>query len=175
LVRNASRTYVGADADIDVSALSGGSAGRVIVWSEDVTRFFGTVSARGPPTGLGGFVEISSHGTLEFAGDVELAGGTPGTLLLDPRNINVNTQNSLNGELTADSDASIFFADGNNNTNLNVSELTAFTTGTIVLQAQDVIGDGSEGNVVFENDVTLQAGVNLVVQGAGRTPVQLEP
>ncbi|MGH6961968.1 MAG: filamentous hemagglutinin N-terminal domain-containing protein, partial [Dongiaceae bacterium] len=84
LVRNATRTYVGPDAEIDVSALNSGAGGRVIVWSEEYTAFYGTVSARGPPGGIGGFVEVSSRDVLLFAGsaDVGSVGGALGTVLL---------------------------------------------------------------------------------------------
>ena len=46
-VRNASRTYVGADATIRADAETDGDGGKVIVWADEATRFYGDISARG--------------------------------------------------------------------------------------------------------------------------------
>ncbi|MGH7553945.1 MAG: filamentous hemagglutinin N-terminal domain-containing protein, partial [Longimicrobiales bacterium] len=64
-VQNAFRTYVGPDATIKADALASGDGGKVIVWSDDVTRAYGSISARGgAQSGNGGFVEISGKGYL---------------------------------------------------------------------------------------------------------------
>src|SRR5688572_17851350 len=44
---NASMTYVGTGAAIKADAVWDGDGGRVIVWSNDATRVYGTISARG--------------------------------------------------------------------------------------------------------------------------------
>ncbi len=67
-----------------------GTGGRVVIWSEDKTDFYGKASARGGSRrGDGGFVEVSSHDTLLFAGtgDAGATDGAAGALLLDPKNI----------------------------------------------------------------------------------------
>lgn len=71
------------------SAAGAGSGGQVILWSDQVTQFFGNISARGSQGGNGGFAEVSSRGHLSFAGQVDLSApnGNWGTLLLDPTNI----------------------------------------------------------------------------------------
>ena len=87
-IRNASRVYVGPDAKISADSLADGNGGRVIVWSDEITRFYGHVSARGGSlSGDGGFVEVSSGQALDFAGDVDAlaASGQAGTLLLEPQ------------------------------------------------------------------------------------------
>ena len=93
-VQNAFRTYVGPQATIRADALQQGDGGKVIVWADDATRFYGSISARGgSQSGNGGFVEVSGKGYLDFNGvvDTSAPNGAIGTLLLDPTNIEVIT------------------------------------------------------------------------------------
>jgi hypothetical protein len=46
-IRNASRTYLGAEAIVRADAIDRGDGGKVIVWADDTTRAYGTISARG--------------------------------------------------------------------------------------------------------------------------------
>ena len=92
-VRNAERTYVDTDAIIRADALSLGNGGKIVVWSDDITRYLGSLSARGGSQGgLGGFAEVSGH-SLNYNGNVNLLGahGSAGVLLLDPHNITIQT------------------------------------------------------------------------------------
>jgi filamentous hemagglutinin family protein len=50
-IMNASRTYVSPEFSIKADALTNGDGGRVIVWSDEVTRFYGDISARGGALG----------------------------------------------------------------------------------------------------------------------------
>jgi filamentous hemagglutinin family protein len=89
-VPNAERTFVSRDSVINADALATGEGGRVIVWADDTTQFFGNISARGGLTlGNGGFVEVSGKENLSFQGGVDLSAvnGNIGTLLLDPTDI----------------------------------------------------------------------------------------
>jgi filamentous hemagglutinin family protein len=91
-VPNADRTYVDAAAAIRADAVQQGDGGRVIVWSDEVTRMHGQISARGGAQGgHGGFAEISGKQRLEFAGlaDLRAPQGAMGTLLLDPMDVNI--------------------------------------------------------------------------------------
>ncbi|MBS0263228.1 MAG: hypothetical protein JSS02_14890, partial [Planctomycetes bacterium] len=86
-VLNAQQAYVGSGVQISANALQSGSGGQVVVWSEAWTRYFGAISAQGAGrSGHGGFVEVSSRNSLNFAGEVDLTAphGAAGTLLLDP-------------------------------------------------------------------------------------------
>src|SRR5258708_6515135 len=57
-VQNAWRTYFGADASVKADAIQSGDGGKVIVWSDDVTRFYRRISARGRShSGTGGFAQ----------------------------------------------------------------------------------------------------------------------
>ena len=88
--RNASATFVAPGATLSADAIGNGDGGKVIVWADDVTRFYGAASARGGNnSGDGGFVEVSGKDTLVFKGAVDTRAprGKTGMLLLDPANI----------------------------------------------------------------------------------------
>jgi filamentous hemagglutinin family protein len=92
-VPNAQVTYVAPTANIHADATGNGNGGKVIVWADDTTRFYGNISARGGINGgNGGFVETSGHNYLDFRGlvDTRAPHGLVGTLLLDPSNITIN-------------------------------------------------------------------------------------
>jgi|GEM_PF-2674968 len=89
-IHNAAQSFVGSDAGISADAISTGSGGRIIIWSDKATEFFGVLSARGATDGYGGFAEVSGKELLRFAGRVDLTGDLGGgTLLLDPKNITI--------------------------------------------------------------------------------------
>ncbi len=71
---------IGATVDASGSADAGG---KVTVLSQNSTDFAGTISATGGRHG--GFVEVSSHGTVTDSGQADAGRG--GTLLLDPQNL----------------------------------------------------------------------------------------
>ncbi|TMA24368.1 MAG: hypothetical protein E6J87_23950 [Deltaproteobacteria bacterium] len=84
-----SRTYVSPDAKLRADALRTGDGGTIIVWSDEATRFYGALSARGGDAGgNGGFAEISGA-SLDARGSIDLgaASGATGTLLYDPKDV----------------------------------------------------------------------------------------
>lgn len=154
-VQNASRTYIGENAVVNASAGTIGSGGKVIVWADEVTRFYGSVLATGGSlSGDGGFVEVSGKGSLNFhAHQIALGAvnGVDGTLLLDPTDITISTSaDSSTTGFTAGSDDTEAFADDSGTSNFDVTASTgsfAGVTGTIELQAT--------------NDITVSAAWNL--------------
>jgi filamentous hemagglutinin family protein len=91
-VPNATLTDVGSGVTISANALTQGNGGKVIVWSDKATNFYGNISARGGNnSGNGGFVEVSGKENLTFAGAVDTSApkGNLGTLLLDPDTLNI--------------------------------------------------------------------------------------
>ncbi|MBX3669928.1 MAG: filamentous hemagglutinin N-terminal domain-containing protein [Rhodocyclaceae bacterium] len=97
-VQNAIATDVAAGARLIADAGQSGDGGRVIVWGNELTRYGGSLSARGgPQSGAGGFAEISGKRQLQFTGSVDLSApqGAPGTLLLDPLDIIVMDSGGL--------------------------------------------------------------------------------
>jgi filamentous hemagglutinin family protein len=113
---NASNTYVSSDSAINADSLLNGNGGRVIVWADDTTRFYGSITARGGlGGGNGGFVETSGKNSLEVLGasvDASATQGQAGTWLLDPRNVIIVPPTAPGGQGT--------FGGGNPGGNPNV-------------------------------------------------------
>jgi filamentous hemagglutinin family protein len=92
LLQNSSSTFVGSRAALRADAQDAGDGGRIIVWSDGNTQFYGNLSAQGGPQGgNGGFGEVSGKQNLIFAGGANLgaAKGSLGDLLLDPLDLYV--------------------------------------------------------------------------------------
>jgi len=146
-VPNASSTLVDFSAVIAADSLLNGTGGRVTVWSDTVTQFFGTIRARGgTQTGNGGFVEVSSKGSLAYHGlvDASAPAGTLGTVLLDPANITIVAGN---GYGAADGQLPTIFSD-------------AFAGATLTISQNALQNIG--GDIILEatNDITVQPLVN---------------
>jgi len=148
-VFNASRTFVTSDSVINADALINGDGGKVIVWADEVTGFYGEINSRGGVNaGNGGFVEVSGKQDLFFDGivDVSASHGSWGTLLLDPADITISNlasnppgvdailPNILQGDFPGQ------------NVTINADTLQA-QTGNVVLEATN--------NITIDNDVTL--------------------
>jgi filamentous hemagglutinin family protein len=95
-VETASVTRVSPGAEIRADG-DVGSGGNVVVWSDQLTAFEGSISATGNE-GNGGFAEVSGA-VLGFRGRVDLGSvaGLTGTLLLDPVDIIVNDEGPSDG------------------------------------------------------------------------------
>jgi filamentous hemagglutinin family protein len=91
-VANASRTFMGKNATIKADALASGDGGKVVLWSNQSTVAYGSISARaGAGGGNGGRVETSGH-SLDVSGikvNASAAKGKSGSWLLDPYDIEV--------------------------------------------------------------------------------------
>ncbi len=159
-IPNADITFISEDSTINADALTNGNGGRIIVWADQITRAYGTISARGGENlGDGGFVEISGKENLIFRGvaDVGAANGTSGNILFDPKNITIADQGIDNVDLNdafgeSPGEDVTFDADQINN-----------LTGTVTLQAnnditvdEDIISDSI-------NDLEFQAGRSIIL------------
>jgi filamentous hemagglutinin family protein len=177
---NARFTYINPDSRIAADSLLNGNGGRVIVWSEEATRFYGQISARGGiQGGNGGFIETSSKNALEVRGasvDATAPNGQAGTWLLDPRNIMIQTAPTSGGVFSgADpnvfapftDDAIVDVNDILNALNSGISVvITTFTTGS---QAGDIrlespLLTNAIGNPTLTlnatNDILINAPIN---------------
>jgi len=113
---------------IDASAKDRGDGGKVVLWSDQVTTFAGTVlTLGGTHFGKGGLVETSSGGQLDATGSVN--GGEGGTWLLSTRNLAINS--ALAGAISS--------------TLSGGSNVAASTTGTIRNLVCEAMMMGSEG------------------------------
>jgi filamentous hemagglutinin family protein len=163
LIQNASRTYFGADAIIRADAINSGDGGKVIVWSDDGTQAYGTISAHGGAlSGNGGFVETSGKAWLDFAATVDASAsrGAMGTLLLDPKFLDIND----GGGVAYSSGVNNLFA--NNPT--GTSTILASGAGSISAQTANVLLQANT-DITFTSAVNItHAGTTLTAQ-AGRS------
>ena len=140
-------------------APTGGDGGQIVVWADGQTAFGGVASARGAAsmTSRGGWVEISGKEALTFRGGVDVAGGQPGTVLFDPKNIIIraggtdllgaNDAFGENPEATVTFDPAVF-------NGLN---------GNVVLQASnDIIIDQEIATAAIAS-LTLEAGRSILL------------
>ncbi|WP_244919648.1 MBG domain-containing protein, partial [Pseudoxanthomonas spadix] len=143
-LRHAEATLIDAASTLKADATQAGDGGQVVVWSERGTQYGGSISARGKGDGAGGSAEVSSHGVLDFTGQVDLTAetGASGTLLLDPYNLTIGdeldsdwTYNSgTYTPLVADSQLAVSHL----LTNLATADIVVQTTGTGGSQAGDI-------------------------------------
>ena len=86
-------TYVAANARVSADAQETGDGGRAIVWADDTTRGYGTVTATGgAQAGDGGFIEVSGKASLDIAGlnvSASASNGAAGEVLFDPGSIRI--------------------------------------------------------------------------------------
>jgi filamentous hemagglutinin family protein len=166
-VRNAQTTNVAAGAVIDASATANGSGGQVAVWSGQATQFAGSVSATGGNGGgNGGFVEVSSSNALGFTGTVNVGAphGTPGTILLDPRDLTI-TVNGQNDNDVGPGGVAVGSPDQNTDISVSASALTALTGNLLIEASRDltVAATLNFTNQISGNEVRFLAGRNLTV------------
>ncbi len=150
-IQNAWRTYVNQSAVINASAPTQGDGGRVIVWADDVNRFYGSINSSGGATGGdGGFAEVSGKNFLDFQGTANLSSrfGSLGTLLLDPTNVTIEDGGS------AAATAVDAFADAGTNVSIDADTL-----------------DAAKGNVTIQAtaDITVDEAIALTTSGATLT------
>ncbi|MDP3083205.1 MAG: autotransporter-associated beta strand repeat-containing protein, partial [Rubrivivax sp.] len=160
-VRNAEMVAVLAGAQLSANATDAGNAGRVIVWSDEATRFYGAADAKGGPRGGdGGLVEVSGKNYLDFRGSSDRSAllGNPGTLLLDPTNITINlaTPDRTGNDTGLDLDSTLlaFAAPGVNTFITAGAVVTQLGNGPVELQATDTITVASP--VTFAGNTTSQ-------------------
>ena len=154
LTPNAQFVTVKAGSVINASALLSGNGGTVAVWADNATDFAGLITAKGGAnSGNGGFVETSGKITLAFTGraDTSAAHGLVGTLLLDPRDIEIDsgttstnlTSSTTGGTKTWEPDTTN--AAAGTVSHISVTDLVlALRTNNVIVDAQ--AGGTSNGN-----------------------------
>lgn len=151
---NAQQTYVGADAVVRADATDAGDGGKVVLWSDQATQAYGTISVRGGPrAGNGGLVETSGH-HLAIAGvriDASAAHGRSGDWLLDPYDIEVTNS-------------------GGSSTLTNFDQFADLPSTGPSLVSADAIS-GASANVMLQatHDITFTDPVSISAPGVGLT------
>jgi filamentous hemagglutinin family protein len=161
-VPNAQTTTVASGAVLRADAVTSGNGGKVVVWSDDTTRFDGAISAHGGATGGdGGFAEVSGKNLLVYRGfaDLRATAGATGTLLLDPTNITISGAGADSSPTSGSFSGGVFDGGANPSSTISIGSGAGDTNNTLLKQL-------SAANVVI---TTTSAGAgtgSLVVSGA---------
>ncbi|NET27712.1 filamentous hemagglutinin N-terminal domain-containing protein, partial [Okeania sp. SIO1I7] len=152
IVPNSQQTFVNNNSIISADAINNGEGGQVIIWSDKTTNFAGNISAKGGEfSGDGGFVEISGKEQLIYDGNVNVtaAFGETGTILFDPKNINIGESESSNESTEENEDDNVTFS---------VEEIEEIE-GEIILQADNDITVNEP--IETSDAIELKAGRNI--------------
>ncbi len=171
---NANAVVMAPDAIINANAITHGNGGEVILWADNVTKAYGSISAQGGAlSGDGGFVETSAH-YLDVNGirvNTLAANGESGMWLLDPYNITINNDPSDNintgsNPWTPSGTLSTINA-GALGTALNSSNITITTAGAGVedgnITFADANGDMNTNWTTNNRTLTLQADNDIYI------------
>ncbi|MCY2991811.1 MAG: hypothetical protein NTY19_28635, partial [Planctomycetota bacterium] len=176
-IQNAKNSYVGPNVRITADAVRSGDGGKVVVWADHTTRFYGIISAvAGPLFGNGGFVEVSGKVNLDFAGNVDTSSiqGSVGTLLLDPGTLDIVASGSNDGSLPVinetDDDTAPY--------TISASAIqTALSSNNVSLAAQTAINvtveihvsavTGSNSLTLTAPTITVSSGVDILTNNGG--------
>ncbi len=167
---NASRIYIDDTVTIKADGLTSGDGGKVFVLADEVTGFYGNISATGGSEfGNGGFVEISSQQHLIFRGDVntKVNNGSTGTLLLDPTNIII-----ANGSGDDAGDGADTFA-GNNSA--EAGAIFSTPLGEINDDAPTTIYESELEGLSGNTNVILQATNDLILEDLADNELTFTP
>jgi filamentous hemagglutinin family protein len=162
-------TLIDAGATLNASALSRGSGGEVIVWSDGDTSYAGSILARGgAQAGDGGLVEVSGRQGLSFNGlvDAGAAYGNAGSLLLDPYDFTIGiTEATLIDRVLRTGTSTFVSASNNINVNYAIDGRGRYQGGGLTLSAGNSIN-------INEYIVTNSGAINLY---AGTGSINLAP
>jgi len=187
-VPNATRTFVSRDSTIRADALQQGDGGRVIVWADEATGFYGDISTRGgSQSGDGGFIEVSGKESLDFQGKVDTSApnGDFGTLLLDPTDIEIvgpglgNTKDTtlfvsnptplarLEANIINNAAANVILQASNNITFDAQVTMTNLNIGITAMAGNDIVANAAIETV--EGDLIFEAGNNIIANAKVET------
>lgn len=175
-VMNAEQTYVDSGTQIKADGNGTGNGGKVVVWADRTTQYYGDISGQGGNDGgNGGFAEVSGKEFLDFLGTVDLRAlnGETGTLLLDPTDIELvaGTGSHVGGSFVSyawsptGATSTIYIgtsaADANTLLNLlNTANVTITTASSY----------GGVGNITFTGDMdwatVTRAGASLTLKAS---------
>ncbi|WP_321447213.1 MBG domain-containing protein [uncultured Cohaesibacter sp.] len=156
-VQTATTTSVDEGTKIRADATVEGDGGEVVIWSDALTTYAGTITARGAGTGSGGDAEVSGKQTLSYSGltDLSAESGQYGTLLLDPYNITITDGGGAGASFTASADDS----------SLSVSTLIT-QLGLSDVEISTGSGGTQDGNITIASDVSWSADTTLTLTAA---------
>jgi filamentous hemagglutinin family protein len=162
-VFNAEQIFIDDSVVMRADAIHSGDGGRVIVWSDFSTNFFGNILVcGGQNSGHGGFVEVSGMQHLGYFGfaDRRAPFGEAGTLLLDPSDITISGAADSNMSFVAPN-----YTATASEGNINVSTLlTNLSAGDVIISSASAFT--GVGNITFLDDVDWMTGANTLTLNA---------
>ena len=151
----ASEVAMASTAVITANAVNSGDAGSVVLWSEGMTDFEGTISADSI-NGQGGQIETSGKENLQVGSSAKVSmAGENGTWLLDPQTLNIVGSGGT-------VDPPIYANDPGVTQSVDVAAIEAVSSGTVILQATHLIDFQGAG---ADDTINLQDNVNISVKG----------
>ncbi|MBI4971066.1 MAG: filamentous hemagglutinin N-terminal domain-containing protein, partial [Candidatus Omnitrophica bacterium] len=161
-------TFVDASSVIKADARVAGDGGKVILWSESSTLYYGNISGRGgDESGNGGFAEVSGKIYLDYDGrtDLRAPNGAIGTLLLDPNNITISIGANANMS-SSGGDPNTYTTTANSGI-LNTTTLNAaLGLASVVVQTGTAGLNSQPGNITVANTITAPANANNLTLSA---------
>lgn len=177
-IANAQSTYVGEEVTIVADGLSG-DGGKVIVWGDEKTHYFGDISccALGE-VGDGGFIEVSAKSCdYKFEGPAHAfsENGKAGTLLLDPVRIRVRSPGGTFPAFPTTAPGTYMPTGPPNTAVINPSAFTGVLSGGTNVIIDSTGAGGGTGNIDFEDSFSWGgvASGTLFVTAFGAIDVQL--
>ncbi len=158
--------FVSHDSSLSADATSRGQGGRVIVFADDTTRVYGSITARGSGLGgRGGFVETSGKNYLDvrITPDVSSPTGEGGHWLLDPFDIEIVADGTLDpDDATGINDDSSPFESFATGSLIEVGVIeAALAMGDVTIRTGGFTGDGfDDGNIVLSTTLDFNGVVS---------------
>lgn len=151
-IPNAQGVFIGERVTIDASAIKVGDGGKVVVWGDQSTAFYGNIKAEGGwERGDGGFVEISSKGAFFPKGRVSTyaSNGKIGSLLLDPTDVTISSSPTMNASFNGLPFGPFTVSYGAAPpTNIDWADLLAFLgTNNVTIDTSAPIDNGQPGTI----------------------------
>lgn len=160
-ILNSEKVHIEKDSIIRANATIN-DAGKVIVWSNESTHYFGNIEAKSDGIGSGGFVEISTKNTdYIFEGKVSTTGLSEqsGTLLLDPCDITISRATSSPAFTNP-------YIPNTDTATLKVSDITrALSSNDVIIDANGA-GAGT-GNITLNSKLSWSANNTLTIRAPG--------
>ncbi len=152
------RTYIGKDVRIHANSYTEGDGGKVVVWSDGLTQFYGYITSKGGRVfGNGGLIEVSGKKNLIFEGKIDTKSpqGKIGTLLLDPLNITISASGDAN--ISSSGTDPITYFPTASGANLSNTTLSSALDGANVIVTTNVAG-AEDGNITLNGAVYASSG-----------------
>jgi filamentous hemagglutinin family protein len=167
-IANATATTVGSGVVLSASGTQDtANAGEVAVWSNDATRFAGTIRATGGGAGKGGQVEVSGAGTLDYRGFADLSGGGNGafgTLLLDPTDVTIQAAGSGSGATWSGGSAN-FSSSGGTSVITTATLQAQLSAASVTIDSHG--GTGGNGDITVNDAIVIPNARSLTLKAAG--------